>query len=293
MKIVSFNIQYGLGADGNYDVGRIPPAVAGADIIALQEVDRFWQRSGMVDQPAAIARALPDYYWIYGPNLDMDASYRDENGHLINRRKQFGNMLLSKTPFISSRNHLLPKPGTVTHHGIQQGVLEGVVEWADGPLRLYSIHLNHLSPKFRCEQLAAFLNIHTGSPARGGIWSGGHPDNQAGWIEEAIPPMPDRAILMGDFNMTFDSAEYSMLAGPMSDRLGRVGALDGFADAWTLAGNEESEGETCFRKPGEKRGSGRIDYCFVTPEFSDSIKDVRVDTECRASDHQPVWTTIK
>ncbi|NKW71504.1 EEP domain-containing protein, partial [Rhodobacteraceae bacterium R_SAG10] len=46
MKLVSYNIQYGFGADGNYDLGRIAQVVDGADIIALQEVERNWSRTG-------------------------------------------------------------------------------------------------------------------------------------------------------------------------------------------------------------------------------------------------------
>ena len=49
MKLVSYNIQYGRGRDGVFDLQRIAAAVAGADIIALQEIERYWQRSGMVD----------------------------------------------------------------------------------------------------------------------------------------------------------------------------------------------------------------------------------------------------
>lgn len=39
MKFVTFNIQYGFGADGRYDLSRAARVVAGADIIALQEVE--------------------------------------------------------------------------------------------------------------------------------------------------------------------------------------------------------------------------------------------------------------
>jgi endonuclease/exonuclease/phosphatase family metal-dependent hydrolase len=106
MKLVSYNIQYGLGKDGHHDLGRIAEAVADADIIALQEVERFWRRSGMVDQPAEIAGLLPDLHWVYGANLDMDASETDADGQPVHRRRQFGNMILSRLPIISSRNHL-------------------------------------------------------------------------------------------------------------------------------------------------------------------------------------------
>ena len=55
MKIVTYNIQYGLGKDNRYDLARIAGEVEAADIIALQEVERHWQRSGCVDSPAVLA----------------------------------------------------------------------------------------------------------------------------------------------------------------------------------------------------------------------------------------------
>ena len=36
-------------------------------------------------------------------------------------------MILSRLPIVSSRNHLLPKYGTLTQHSIQQGALEAVI----------------------------------------------------------------------------------------------------------------------------------------------------------------------
>jgi hypothetical protein len=137
MKFASYNIQYGLGQDGRYDLHRIASAVEEADVIALQEVERFWQRSGMVDQPAELARLLPEHHWVYGANLDMDASYRDDSGRLVNRRRQFGTMLMSRWPILSSRNFPLPKLGLSESHSIQQGILEGV--WTPRWVRSASI----------------------------------------------------------------------------------------------------------------------------------------------------------
>ena len=82
MKFVSLNMQYGFGQDGVLDLERTADMVRGADIIALQEVERFWRRTGMVDQPLEIASHLPDYYWVFGANLDMDAGFRDDDGRL-------------------------------------------------------------------------------------------------------------------------------------------------------------------------------------------------------------------
>ena len=40
MKIVSYNIHYAIGKNEHYDLERIVAALEGADIIALQEVER-------------------------------------------------------------------------------------------------------------------------------------------------------------------------------------------------------------------------------------------------------------
>ena len=71
MLLASYNIQYGLGRDEKYDIARVAQEIAHADIIALQEVERFWQRSGMIDEPAEIAARLPDHHWIFGANLEI------------------------------------------------------------------------------------------------------------------------------------------------------------------------------------------------------------------------------
>ena len=98
MRFVTYNIQYGKGRDGRFDLRRIADAVREADVIALQEVERYWIRSGLVDQAAELAALLSDHHWVYGPGLDMDASVRDPAGRPVSRRRQFGNMLLARGP---------------------------------------------------------------------------------------------------------------------------------------------------------------------------------------------------
>ena len=61
MKIVTYNIQYAKGKDGRCDLERIAASIEEADIIALQEVDRCWPRSGMLDQPAELGAMLRDF----------------------------------------------------------------------------------------------------------------------------------------------------------------------------------------------------------------------------------------
>ena len=283
MKFVTYNIQYGLGKDDRYDLARIAREVEPADVIALQEVERHWQRSGCVDAPAVLGSHLPEHHWVYGANLDMDASYRDPAGRLVNRRRQFGTMILSRSPIVSSRNHLLPKYGTLTQHSIQQGALEAViVTERAGPVRVYSVHLSHLSIATRMPQIDALLDIHARAPAEGGAWCGGHPDPAAGWTEGEMPPMPADAMLMGDFNFEWSGPEYDRVVGPLTEQFGRLNRLTGFVDAWVAAGHCENIGATI--------SSGqRIDFCFVSATLASRVRSCRVDDDAVGSDHQPVW----
>src|SRR5690606_8979325 len=98
MKVVSYNIQYGTGLDGRYDIGRIAEAVRDADVIALQEVCRNNPRNGGRDMVAELTAALPDRFFVYGPNFEADIGSQVKNGRAETRMFQFGNMILSRTP---------------------------------------------------------------------------------------------------------------------------------------------------------------------------------------------------
>lgn len=285
MICVSYNIQYGLGVDGNYDLQRIADAVSAADIVALQEVDRFWTRSGMVDSPQVIADVLSQHHWVYGANLDIDASYADST-RIVHRRKQFGTMILSRWPILSSRNHLLPKWGDRNHHSIQQGMLEAVIDTPVGALRVYSVHLSHLCSATRMPQIEAMLEIIRRAPAEGGAWCGGHPSSQAGWLEEAEPPMPDAYMVMGDLNCAPDSLEYSKLIGDHAPGFGRLTNRVGMQDAWVVAGNEELSGST------HPDAGKRIDHCLVSACLANKVQKTWVDSMAIGSDHWPLWVEL-
>ena len=287
MKLVTYNIQYGRGRDGRFDLERIAAEVAGADVIALQEVERFWQRSGMQDQPAVLAALLDDYYWVYGAGLDVDASIRDGEGRLVNRRRQFGNMLLSRTPIHSSRTHLLPKYASLGPMSLQRCALEGVLDTPFGWLRFYSVHLTHLSTETRMPQVERLLCIHRSATEEGGALSAGEIAEE--WIRDGRPPaLPAEAVLMGDFNFEPDGPEYQRMVGPVSPYGGRVVHPLGLVDAWVQAGHEELEGVSA-----DIRGRGvRLDYCFVSAGLREHIRDARIDGDAAGSDHQPVWVEL-
>ena len=147
MIICSYNIQYGTGKDGKIDLARIATEIDDCDIIALQEVERYFSSTGLTDQAAAIGDLFPRHFWVYGGGVNLDASLIADDGKVINRRRQFGNMLLSKWPIQSSRNHLLPKFGMVDQLALQRSALEGVSDTPDlGAVRVtqqYSTALPH------------------------------------------------------------------------------------------------------------------------------------------------------
>ena len=61
IKIVTYNIQFGCGRDGKVNLDRIVEVVHDADVIALQEVDRYWPRSGDMDQVKRIVEKFPGF----------------------------------------------------------------------------------------------------------------------------------------------------------------------------------------------------------------------------------------
>ncbi|MFQ5774281.1 MAG: endonuclease/exonuclease/phosphatase family protein [Kiloniellaceae bacterium] len=287
MIFVSYNIQWGKGKDGRVDLGRIAAELEGADVIALQEVDRFWARSGAVDQAAEIARHFPDHHWAYGPGIDLDASFRDDAGRLVGRRRQFGNMLLSRRPILSSRNHLLPKMHLDEALSLQRSALEAVTQAPSGPLRVYSVHLGHRSIPERLAQIGRLLDIVAGAPGEGGAWSGRRFDPV--WaLDGAQPPMPHPAVVLGDFNCTSDSAEYRSLCGAAGPGAGRKAGAECLTDAWIATGNNRADGWTC-----EEDGARvRIDYALVTADLAGKLRTMRVDHDAQGSDHQPIWLAI-
>lgn len=286
MLFASYNIQYGTGKDGKIDLGRVAAAVRSADVIALQEVERHWPRSNDVDQVAVLAQALPGFHWVYGAGYDMDAT----DGTPGNRRRQFGNMLLSRTPIISSRHHLLPKFGATNLYCLQRSTIEGVIDTPkSGPIRVYSLHLSHLGDGDRGPQVDRLIAIHREAPAEGGAWCGAREGTD--WTQGLPPPpMPQSAIFMGDFNLKADSPLYDRLAGPLSKEYGRMTAMSGLVDAYVAAGNPESGGVTCDGHEREKLQ--RIDYCFASATLAKKIKRAWIDNEAIGSDHQPIWAEI-
>ena len=274
MKLVSYNIGYGIGLDGEMDLGRIAAAVDGADIIALQEVERFWPRSGMTDQVKELAKRLEAYWWVFGANIDLHSS-ETFPGDDADRRRQFGNMVLSRTPILASRNIPLPRCSHLPYT-MQRGALEAIVNGSSRTLRIYSTHLCYLSAATRKEQLGAIVDVHRRAGHEGGSWAGEHPDKAVGWLLGDEPKVPHDAVVLGDLNFLPGTAEYTESIDPAATTTPEL------VDGWRALNRDESVGVT-------KVGHGRIDYGLFSRDLVGSVTDAWVDSTADGSDHLPLW----
>lgn len=283
ISVASYNIQYSLGADDRYDLARCIDAVRDADIICLQEVERNYRRTNMADQPLHIEALLPDRYCMFAPALDLDASSVGADGRVRNQRRQFGEMTISRWPILSSRFIYLPKIHTGDAPNAWCGMQENVVSTPDGPLRVVNVHLTDITETNRMTQVWAMIRQLAEAPVEGGAWNGVEHDPEAHehWqFDEPAPPMPHAAVVMGDFNDTPESA--------VIDVMRRAG----YRDTWSPE-TARSAGRVTF-KTNPAQGTYedmRIDFVFANDGLD--IIDAHIDVECIASDHQPVWATVR
>ena len=284
MRLLSFNIQYGFGADGRYDLARTAAVIGEADIACLQEVDRHWARSGFDDQPALLAGMLPDRYTAYGAGFDMDASTVTA-GRVTNRRRQFGPMVVSRWPILWTRTHLLPLAAMIDPINTQTCALEVCIAAPSGPLRLVSVHLAHVGVAERLAQIAALKSALVSV----GPWSGMDDEPTRNWTEGlAPPPCPAEMIWMGDFNAEPGSAEHRAIVGetPYHPGARYRGAL---VDAVAALGVRLHSHEKVIAGQVRLR---QLDHVFVDAGFVPRLRRAWVEAGCLVSDHLPLWVEM-
>jgi endonuclease/exonuclease/phosphatase family metal-dependent hydrolase len=90
IKVVTYNIRYGKGIDGQIDLNRTVNKLKAldADIISLQEVERYSLRTGFIDQVDLLAKKL-NMNAVFYPSLSYPGFY-------------FGNAIITRFPIRSS-----------------------------------------------------------------------------------------------------------------------------------------------------------------------------------------------
>jgi len=117
-RVVTFNVEYALEIDSAIALLRVNPALRGADVLLLQEMD----------EPGAsrIAGALGMQYVYYPATM-----------HPVHQR-DFGNAILSRWPIVEDEKIVLP------YHGLwrktQRAAVAATLQVGSQQLRVYNVH---------------------------------------------------------------------------------------------------------------------------------------------------------
>ena len=237
----------------------------------------------MADQFAEIQQLLPDRYCVFGPSIDVDASAKDTNGTVINRRRQGGQMIASRFPIVSSRVIHMPKDDTGINMNMWSVALEAVIATPERQIRVINLHLTDVTETNRITQIESLLKQCAAATIEGGAWNGDEGDDEyrEHWqMNDTVPQMPQEIILTGDFN---DEPESHVI---------KLVSIAGFRDTWSLTA--ETAASTATFKKNPEQGTDRdlrIDFVFVSPHFE--TVSAYIDGVTDASDHQPVWATLR
>lgn len=261
LRIMTYNIQAGVGMDGVRDITRIADVVAhsGADIIGFQEVDLLTNRSNGIDQPAVLAEMLGMNYY-FGENLRLPGG-------------AYGNLILSRYPLLSVDNILLPY-----QRGEQRGLVRAKVDYHGTPITVFVTHLGFQEDNIMQRKRILEVLYETEGPF---ILIGDFnmdPFEPVQRLNDMIfgmpPPIDPREVtarnifdpIVRDVWMEFKSLPEHSVKGGMRFSLGST------------------------MNPKRRR----IDYIFISDEFEIENDDQGVFMiESLASDHLPVVTTLQ
>jgi endonuclease/exonuclease/phosphatase family metal-dependent hydrolase len=180
------------------------------------------------DQTAEIAGLLNRYHWYHGA-MEADASEVGVDGKIVNRRRSFGNAVISRWPIAWARGHLLPKEQLVGCVDLQRGFVEAAIDTPSGPLRGLRVHLSHIGPQQRLPQVRSLMDTIINAERIGR--PGTARRATCSCSRSAAPTSRGLPLSGGDFNFTSAHPEYPLVCGEMSV-YGRLGTTQHLADAW-------------------------------------------------------------
>ncbi|QDT44460.1 hypothetical protein Pan241w_45690 [Gimesia alba] len=176
LRILCYNIHYGQGTDGKYDVARLAKVIERTkpDLVALQEVDVGVKRSGRVHEAQRLSE-LTGMEVRFGPTQHYEGGL-------------FGNAVLTRLPILDVMIQPLPytesTPKLVTY---PRGAIVVTVRGpGNKPLRFISTHFQHNLPEDRVAEAKA-INKHFA-------------------VDDGIP-----TILAGDMNAKPDAEPITIL----------------------------------------------------------------------------------
>jgi endonuclease/exonuclease/phosphatase family metal-dependent hydrolase len=284
MELITWNVQWCRGVDLVVDAARIVAharRLADFDVLCLQEIadnypdPRLGGNDGD-DQFARLAQLLPGYTAIPGVAVDQPA----DDG----RRRRFGNMILSRLPVVQVYRHLLPYPLDAGVPGMPRIAIEAIVRTASGDVRVVTTHLEYYSVRQRMAQVDALRAVYAEGHA--------YARDAAVTIDDGGPfqtfVRPRATVITGDCNFEPDSPEYRRMLAPFGD------GTPPLVDAWhvTHPGVAHPSTFKIYQKDAPGDPELHCDFIFVGEELRARVRDIRVDQQTQASDHQPVILTL-
>jgi endonuclease/exonuclease/phosphatase family metal-dependent hydrolase len=189
VRVASYNIFMGLGADVNMDLDRLAEEIASQvpDVVALQEVSRGWFTSGSVDLLPRIADRL-GYSYRFFPAADQT----------------WGNAILTNLPSADHANGFLPQGISAMRRGWGGEVLE-----LGNDQRMFFVVTHLYNPpdghELRAEQAKRLVERTLALGER--------------------YQLVDMTVVVGDLNAESDSEELSSLRDAYVDVFGYLGTV--------------------------------------------------------------------
>ena len=192
-------------------------------------------------------------------------------------------MIFSRLPVQQVFRYLLPYPADSEFLGMPRMALEAVVTTPFGDVRVITTHLEYYSVMKRSAQIDALRDIY----AQGYEYSKGLRVTGTDGGPIQTYPRPKATIITGDFNMDPSDPGHAQMLAPFTD--GTPALYDGWQHAHP--GVPHTPTMCIYQKINNVPGYC-CDFIFTSEDVKSRIKDVTVDTDLQASDHQPVVLTL-
>lgn len=273
LRILTWNIQSGLGCDGIRAISRIVERIeslGSPQIICLQEVSRFFSEystPGEEDQVRILCAAFPEYLPVWGPGMRWRTNDTEP--------MEFGNLTLVKEGLLDQRIHPLPRPPGAGKKQMPRSAVESVIETPLGVLTLINTHIAYHNRQEQQLQLA-YLNQFQ-------VWQ---EENWSKPVLQGTGAYEDRnraidTIICGDLNIEPESFSYQDMI------------VKGWYDCFNIVHPGKDRAPTCGVHGEQwKQGPHCRDYFLVSGSLPPYVADLQVDESCDYSDHQPVVVSL-
>ncbi len=152
VRILCYNIHYGQGNDGEYDIPRLAEVInrLKPDLVALQEVDVGVERSGRIHEAQQLGQ-LTNMAVRYGPTQHYQGGL-------------YGNAVLTRLPILDVLIQPLPyTESTAERTTYPRGAIAVTVRGPNKqPLRFVSTHFQHNVEEDRVAEAHAINNLFAG-----------------------------------------------------------------------------------------------------------------------------------